>query len=566
MNSTADKTDQSETRRTPAAGRLARLQVSLLSHRELILILGLALTFRLMAVLVFRPGGYLGDLPTFVYFRLLIDFTNMDFYPYVDFWVEYPPLFPWLMVGLYRLSLLIPSWSQPGAWFYMVLGAFFALVEAGNLVLLYAIGLRLYGKIRALRLAWIYTALLVPLLTIFDGFDGLGLFFLLLSVWFMLDRRAMGSGLAAGLGFMTKILPVVALPAAFQYLKSASRRLKLILAFSLIVLVIVAPFLVLAPDQLIQSLLSPMRRTSWETVWALIDGYYSFGIAGGWDRFDPSQAGAAQHPSQLPSTLITVVFGLLFLFLYTRRVDWANGRRVVAFVALTQNLLVLYGQGYSPQFLITLLPFVILLIPGWRGVAYALLLSIINIVEFPVYFILLPDEHWLLAGTVLLRTLILIVVSVEYALQVYDLRLAHRWKQGVAAAVVVLVAVLGLLASVFGFDAYYQSRYAASPHRPAMEVLIDQAPPDTLLVVDTQDLYEHLFPFLHKRFDLVEIATLDYLPPWEPLLAGAADRSSGQIWVYAAVDSPFHGWLEERYPPLASHGFDAWRLSGWKTP
>ena len=97
-------------------------------------------------------------------------------------------------------------------------------------------------------------------------------------------------------------------------------------------------------------------------------------------------AGAAQHPTRLPWTFITIGFVLFYLALYTRTVDWSDGRRAVAFTALTQNLLTLYLKGYSPQFLVMLLPFVLLLIPGWRGIAYALLLSVVNLVEYPIYF------------------------------------------------------------------------------------------------------------------------------------------------------------------------------------
>jgi hypothetical protein len=551
--------------RRSAAERIARLRTSLRSHREFLLILVLAAVFRFTAILVFRPGGYLGELSNFGYYRLLIDFTNMGYYPLVDFWLEYPPVFPWVLFALYRLSLLIPPWPEPGTWFYLLLSGFFAVVDVGNLILLYGIARRLDGVKRAVRLAWIYVALLEPVLVLFSAFDGLGLFFLLLAVLLTLDQRSVGSGIAAGLGFMTKIQPLSAVPAALQHMGRASQRIKLSIAICLTILLIAAPFLAVAPDYLIQSLRGPMLRASWETVWALMDGYYSYGIAGGWDRFDPAQAGAAQHPSSLPWTAITIGFGLLYLFLFTRRLDWTDRRRAVAFTALTQNLLVLYAKGYSPQFLITLLPFVILLIPGWRGVAYALLLSVINVVEFPIYFLVLPDEHWLLAGTVLLRTLILIVVSVEYAAVIYDLRIPERWKQGVATGMAVLVAILGVLALFFGFDAYYQSRYAASPHRPAMEALIDQAPAGASVVVDAQDVYEHLAPFLYKRFDLIDVETHDYLPPWEPRLAAAAEGSSGELWVYVPADSPFHAWLAERYAPLASYKFDGWRLSGWDT-
>jgi len=551
--------------RTSADQPGARLQYAVHTHREFLLILVLAVAFRAMAILVFRPGGYLGEMSDFGYYRLLLSFTNQGFYPLVDFWVEYPPIFPWMLVGLYRLSLLIPAWPEPGTWFYLLLSAFLMIVEAGNLVLFYNISRRLYGQERATRLSWIYTALLVPVLTLFVGFDGLSLLFLLWAVLLTLDQRPMGSAVAAGLGFMTKLVPIAAAPAALQHMKQRSQRLKYLVVVSLTVLVIALPFLIAGPDYLIQSLKSPVVRSTWETVWALIDGYYSFGVAGGVDRFDPAMAGAAQHPTRLPWTLITIGFLLFYLYLYTRRVDWTDRRRTVAFTALTLNLLTLYFKGYSPQFLILLLPFLILLIPGWRGIAYALLLSFVNLVEYPLYFLVLPDEHWLLGGTVLLRTLILVVVTIEYAAQVYGWRIDGRWWRRVAVVVVVLVAIAGVIGAVAGFQAYRESSYAASSHRPAMDVLSEPAMAGVTLVTDDLDAYENLYPYLRSHLSLSLVETYDYLPPWESRLETSAAQSPGEVWIYAPAESPLHEWMSERYPPLATHQFDDWGLSGWDT-
>ncbi len=545
---------------------IARFWASLQAHPEFVVILVLAIAFRFLAILVFRPGGYLGEMSDFGYYRLLLSFTSQGYYPLVDFWVEYPPIFPWLLVGLYRLSLLIPAWTEPGTWFYLLLSAFLTLVEAGNLIIFYAVARRLYDQARAVRLAWVYVALLIPVLLLFQGFDGLALLFLLWAVLLTLDQRPLASGIAAGLGFMTKLVPIAAAPAALRYMNQRPQRIKYLVAISFTLLLIALPFLLTGPEYLIQSLKSPVVRSTWETVWALIDGYYSYGVAGGWDRFDPAMAGASQHPTRLPWLLITIGFVLFYLALYTRRADWgADRRRTVAFTALTLNLLTLYFKGYSPQFLIMLLPFLILLIPGWRGIAYALLLGVINLVEYPVYFLLLPDEHWLLSGTVLLRTLILVVTSVEYAAQVYDWRVSERTWQRIAAGMVVLVAILGVGGGLFGFRAYAESQYAASPHRAAMDWLAEEAAEGASLVADEQLTYEQVYPFLHKRFRVRLVETHDYLPPWEPRLAEEAARSGGQLWVYAPADSPLHDWLAERYAAVDRYEFDDWLLSGWDT-
>jgi hypothetical protein len=467
------------------------------------------------------------------------------------------------MLGLYRLSLLIPALPVPGGWFYILISTFLVVVDAGNLIVLYALGRRLFNQARAVRLAWLYTALLIPLLALFVGFDSLALLFLLLAVLLTLDQRPIGGGLAVGLGFMTKLTPIAALPAAFQHMRQRPQRLKLLLAAGLSTFLIALPFLLTGPDHLLQSLKSPVIRSTWETVWALIDGYYSYGVAGGVDRFDPAMAGAAQHPTRLPWLAITIGFILFYLYLFTRRVNWSDRRRTVAFSALSLNLLTLYFKGYSPQFLVMLLPFILLLIPGWRGLAYVLLLTLINLVEYPVYFVLLSDAHWLLTGVVLLRTLILVVVTLEYAAQVYSWRLGERWWKRLAAAITVLVLVAGVLASIFGLRAYRHARYEASPHRPAMEALAGQALPGASLVIQDMDVYEELYPLLSDIVSPRLVETHDWLPPWEGRLEEAVSRANGQVWLYAGPGSSLHDWLAQRYPLFASHGFGDFRLTGW---
>lgn len=540
-----------------------RLRLALDEHREFLLILGLFLAFRLMFVLVVRPGGYLGVMTTFHYYHLLQSLANQGYLPLVDFWVEYPPLAPWLLLAVYRLSLLIPAWTEPGTWYLILLGTTFALFEAGNLVLFYGIGRRLHGRAEALRRSWIYGALFIPVIVLLNTFDNVVLFFLLWIVLLALDRRPAGAGVAAALGFMTKLVPAAGLPAAWLHLPAWSQRARLVAAVVLVVLLIALPFLLAGPEHFLPAFTAMMDRGSWETVWALIDGYYSFGVAGGPDRFDPADAGAAQHPSALPSLPITIVFGLLYLWLLTRRARWQEPRVAVAFVALSQNLLLLYSRGYSPQFLVMVLPFVLLLLPAWRGVLYTLLLSAASLVEYPVYFVVLPDEPWLLAGAVLFRTLLFVVLSLEFAAQVYAWRVSQRrWRQ-VAAGSLALGLILAVVGGVAGFRAYWQARYEASPHHAAMEALGASAARDATVVVDEQEVYEQLYPFLHRRFRVRSVETHDYLPAWQPRLEEAA-RGAGELWLYARAGSPLHDWLAARHSLLSEHEFDGWVLSAWE--
>jgi hypothetical protein len=117
---------------------------------------------------------------------------------------------------------------------------------------------------------------------------------------------------------------------------------------------------------------------------------------------------------------------------------------------------------------------------------------------------------------------------------------------------------------IVGAGAYARSRYLSNPHRRAMEVLRAQAAPGTTLVVGDQTLYEQLYPFLRRRYDVRLVETHDYLPDWEPRLA-AASQAAQQLWICAGADSPLHGWAIERFPLLVDETLEEWRLSGWET-
>jgi hypothetical protein len=96
-----------------------------------------------------------------------------------------------------------------------------------------------------------------------------------------------------------------------------------------------------------------------------------------------------------------------------------------------------------------------------------------------------------------------------------------------------------------------------------MDILSAAAQPGSVVVASDQTEFEHLYPFLRKRFDLALVETFDYLPPWESRLGQAVTRAGGQVWVYAPVDSPLHTWMADRYPQIADHELEGWRLSGW---
>ncbi|MGD2207568.1 MAG: glycosyltransferase 87 family protein, partial [Anaerolineae bacterium] len=440
--------------------------------------------------------------------------------------------------------------------------------ETANLTLIYLNAKRLYGQEIGLRIAWVYSLLFVPLLIMLGWFDVFGLTFLLLALYFTLTRRYLVSGIVAGLGFLVKLLPILVVPVAFWRETTWRRRGILVAVILLTVIVAALPFFLLNPELFTLSWTINVERTSWETIWALLEGYTSFGKAGGANRFDPAAAGAEQHPSGLPWGLISAGFALVYLWLWTRPTDWRDDRRTVAFVGLTMNLVTLYLKGYSPQFIVWLLPFILLLLPGLRGVVYALLLSVVNLVESPLYFTILPDQSWLLTGAVLARTGLLILLAVEYGRMALAEPIPPRWSRRLCLGAAVILGVLGLLAVPLAYDAYFQNRLAVSPHRSVIETLRQEAAPGARVVVggdepsNAQGVHDVVYPFLQRRFDVTSVQTDWWFPAWQPRLERAVDGYA-QAWLYAPADSPLHAWLAEQYPQIATQEFDGWLLTGW---
>jgi hypothetical protein len=140
----------------------------------------------------------------------------------------------------------------------------------------------------------------------------------------------------------------------------------------------------------------------------------------------------------------------------------------VALAGLTVNLFTLYSKGYSPQFIVQLMPFAVLLLPSLRGIAYIILLDVINFLEATVYFIMLPDERWLLVTTVLLRTLLIIALSFEYGLILFNVRSARVTTLHRRASIALLACVAVVLcALVYPLgQAYLSSRRQAELSGP----------------------------------------------------------------------------------------------------
>lgn len=491
-------------------------------------ILALFITFRILTLFLLRPGGYIRDWSDFDTYFGIAALSDYALYPFLDFWLEWPPLVPWLAVGAYNLALSLPPWpDDPRLWFILILGTVFLLFEIGNFVLTHRLARRLFREPATIqRVLWFYAGLFPPLYAMLGFFDGVALFFMLLTLELILTDRRFLSAIAVGLGFMVKILPILMLLVALRRLwhqyrdnnRAAGIEAGLYgVVFGLTIIVLLAPFIILpalddSPQWWMVTARSILGRSSWETVWAVGEGYYGFGAVGG-DRLDPNipQADFAIHTGWPNGIwlLIGLLFAGVYGYLFTRPANYDHPRPLIAFAALTGAIFLLYSKGYSPQFLVYLLPFILLLMPNGRGLTYALILTGLNVLEQPIYFVMLPDSNWLLIFIVWARFITILLLAGEFSLVLWPVeeRLATLAPIRERAPLVlgVVAALAFIVLTPLMVLAYSDSRLTNSPVGTLtgfMQVRAQDSPEEPRLLLSDQETYRQLYPHLHSTVDL----------------------------------------------------------------
>jgi len=250
-------------------------------HGEFALILALFLLMRWMLALWVKPWVSEFEMSHFPRMAL----SEWGVLPFVHYWLEYPPVFPYVALLAYKAAALftgspLAGQAQAASCEYLfgtVLRMTFMLVDGANLVLIYLLALRVHGKRRAIRLCWVYACLFTPLFVALGFFDGFVLFWMLLGVWCAVQQRGGLCGAALGIGAMAKFVPIALLPAALKYLGTGGRRAQCVAWFVLVCAFVLAPFTWVRPDLMRAGFESSARRMPWGTVWAMMAGNYHFG-------------------------------------------------------------------------------------------------------------------------------------------------------------------------------------------------------------------------------------------------------------------------------------------------
>jgi len=326
--------------------------------------------------LAFLPWPDLGDI---AFYYTLGQQSDAGFYPYLHYWMEYPPIFPWLVVGLWRGLAWLSAAAPTAVQFWTAYPLLMFCVDAANVVLVQLVARRVHGPRAARLAALVYAASPVAVWYSAGWYDPLAVLAFLSGLLAVLDRRARTAGVLIGLGILTKVYPgvlLLALPVAMGW-RATWRAVAATIGTLAVVLV---PLAVLRGDLLVASLTAMLTRRAWETVPALLTGNFAWGyIVPLTERFTAGTAVAVDSTASarvialvVQATLVVVLWAAWRLL----RADDRGPRQTVALATLGVAAFMLSNKGYSPQFVIWLLPLLLVMWPNRRGLLYCMWFSL----------------------------------------------------------------------------------------------------------------------------------------------------------------------------------------------
>src|SRR3954447_25208894 len=108
---------------------LSKLSAVYSHHYTFILIFVLFVSFRLLAILLFRPGGFITDFSDYDFYATWGQLIPKGYRTFENLWTAYPPLFPALMLPIFELSSRIPPWIEPRLFFHTLFGLVMLVFE-----------------------------------------------------------------------------------------------------------------------------------------------------------------------------------------------------------------------------------------------------------------------------------------------------------------------------------------------------------------------------------------------------------------------------------------------------
>lgn len=362
----------------------------------------LLLLFARLILLLSLPLEGLRGYGDFIHFYQL---AGMG-WPFLEYWSEFPPVFPFLSAVLFRLA-----GGQEHVYDYL-LAFVLLLTDAATLVAFTRLAFRLHGEREGTPRLWAYFAVLAGLAYGWWYFDPLALLAMLLGLLWLLEGREGRAGVALAFGTLTKFFPILGLVAAWKF--RPARRALLATTITLALTAAVWGGLYLAsPEMTLASLRSQGSKGSWETVWALLDGNLHTGNFGPEiERYEATAATLPRgNPARISPWLTLPLFAGVGGYCFWR-VRPRKETAVVAFLGFAWCLFLLWSPGYSPQWVLYLLPLILLTLPRRTGLLMTFTLTLVNLLEWPL--LLSRGLFWSLYLIVPLRVLLILLLAIAF--------------------------------------------------------------------------------------------------------------------------------------------------------
>jgi hypothetical protein len=205
--------------------------------------------------------------------------------------------------------------------------------------------------------------------------------------------------------------------------------------------------------------------------------------------------------------------------------------------------------------------------PDLRGVAYCLLLMGANVLEFPIAMVLLAEHPWLFVVAVILRTVLLALVTVEFGLILLPSARGQKVLGLALTSVVVAVLLGGLPVAALAARDYSIERFEENAYRETIDYLSGQ--PQGGVIFTDQGLYQQLYGFLVRRHGMYLLEAHEDLPA---ILTRLAARYQTLYVVYAGSEDDqrsnpaMEKWLGEQDFPVSVEWLDKARVTRYSTP
>ncbi len=358
---------------------------------------------RIIFFLSFMPYAYYGygDIP------VNFEWSSLDGWPFFDFWVEYPPLFPFISKLLYTIA------NGEKFIYVFLLAMVIAVSLAGVVFVFLKISIRLYGEREGLIRSLIFLVIILAYPYTWWYAEPITVFLFLTGLYFCLyENNNLRTGLWIGLGMLSKWFPVFLLTPLFRYYSLRKALLISVTALLLVTVVFGILFLV-SPEMTTASLLSQPSRSSWQTLWALIDGNFTTGaFLTNEDRLNPDLSDLVYGNDPVISSRITFLFfATIGLGLWYR---WKkiNDLAFIAFTGIVWSIFLLWSPGWSPQWILYLIPLILLALPISKGLFITIVFILVTNFEWPL--LLMSNTFESLFLIVPLRVVILIFLIFEF--------------------------------------------------------------------------------------------------------------------------------------------------------